>query len=316
LYYIENKDLLLDVPQAPSTGFFEMTANVGSVRNRGVEIQLNTLNIQNKVFKWNTMFNIGFNKNMVTSTPDDETFLQQRSSVNQQVKRGQDIYSWYMPKWMGVDPANGDPLWEKLIYDADGNVIDRTTTNVFKDADYQVVGKATPLFSGGFINTFNYKNFDLNINTNFVVGNKIFNYNRLAMDADGAYLGYNQMSLENSKIGWTRWQNPGDEATHPKLVMNGNKSSNSVSSRYLEDGSFFRIKNVSLGYNFSPDKLKKLSFSNFRVYVTTDNVLTLTKFSGMDPEVSMKTTDYSLAGLYSDNYPISRQFLIGVEIGF
>ena len=98
--------------------------------------------------------------------------------------------------------------------------------------------------------------------------------------------------------------------------MNGNKSSNSVSSRYLEDGSFFRIKNVSLGYNFSPEKLKKVSISNCRVYITADNVLTLTKFSGMDPEVSMKTSDYSLAGLYNDNYPISRQFLIGVEIGF
>lgn len=316
IYNLENKDLLLDVPQAPSTGFFEMTANVGSVRNRGLEIQLNTLNLQNKVFSWRTMFNVGFNKNEVTSTPDDKAFLQQRSSVNQQVKRGQDIFSWYMPKWMGVDPANGDPLWEKLTYDGDGNIIDRTTTNVYNDADYQVVGKATPLFSGGLINTFNYKNFDLNINTNFVFGNKIFNYNRLAMDADGAYLGYNQMSIENSKIGWSRWQNPGDEATHPKLVMNGNKSSNSVSSRYLEDGSFFRIKNISLGYNLPQEKLKKIMISNCRVYVTTDNLLTITKFSGMDPEVSLQTSDYSLAGLYSDNYPISRQFLIGIEIGF
>lgn len=316
IYNLENKDLLLDVPQAPSTGFFEMTANVGSVRNRGLEIQLNTLNLQNKVFSWRTMFNVGFNKNEVTSTPDDKAFLQQRSSVNQQVKRGQDIFSWYMPKWMGVDPANGDPLWEKLTYDGDGNIIDRTTTNVYNDADYQVVGKATPLFSGGLINTFNYKNFDLNINTNFVFGNKIFNYNRLAMDADGAYLGYNQMSIENSKTGWSRWQNPGDEATHPKLVMNGNKSSNSVSSRYLEDGSFFRIKNISLGYNLPQEKLKKIMISNCRVYVTTDNLLTITKFSGMDPEVSLQTSDYSLAGLYSDNYPISRQFLIGIEIGF
>ena len=316
LYNIENKDLLLEVPQAPSTGFFEMTANVGSVRNRGVEIQLNTLNIQNKEFKWNTMFNIGFNKNEVTSTPEDEAFLQQRSSVNQQVKRGQDIYSWYMPKWMGVDPANGDPLWEKLTYDGEGNVIDRTTTNVYNEADFQVVGKATPLFSGGFINTFNYKNFDLNINTNFVVGNKIFNYNRLAMDADGAYLGYNQLSIENNKMGWTRWQNPGDEATHPKLVMNGNKSSNSVSSRYLEDGSFFRIKNVSIGYNISADNLKKLHISNCRLYITADNLYTLTKFSGMDPEINMETSEYELAGLYNDNYPISRQFLIGVEIRF
>lgn len=316
VYNIENKDLLLDVPQAPSTGFFETTANVGSVRNRGIEFQLNTMNIKTRDFGWNTMFNIGFNKNTVTSTPNSEAFLQQRSSVNQEVKNGQDIYSWYMPKWMGVDPANGDPLWEKLTYDADGKVTARENTNVFADASYQVVGKATPIFSGGFINTLIYKNFELSINTNFVYGNKIFNYNRLAMDADGAYLGYNQMSIENSKLGWTRWESAGDDATHPKLVMNGNKSSNSVSSRFLEDGSFFRIKNARLGYNLPQEWLKKNSISHCKVYVTGDNLFTLTRFSGMDPEVSLKTSDYSLAGLYNDQYPISRQFLIGVEIGF
>ena len=316
VYNIDNRDLLLAVPVAPSTGFFETTANIGSVRNQGVEFQLSTTNIKSKDLMWKTSFNIGFNKNAVTETPNDESFLLSRSSVNQQVKRGQDIFSWYMPKWMGVDPANGDPLWEKLTYDTEGNITDRTTTNIFTEANYQVVGKATPFFSGGFINNLYYKNFELNINTNFVYGNKIFNYNRLAMDADGAYLGYNQMSLENSKLGWSRWENPGDEATHPKPVMNGNKSSNSISSRYLEDGSFFRVKNITVGYNLPAEMLKRVGIKNCKVYVTGDNIFTATKFSGMDPEVSLRSSDYSLAGLYNDNYPISRQFLIGVEIVF
>ena len=136
------------------------------------------------------------------------------------------------------------------------------------------------------------------------------------MDADGAYLGYNQMSLENSKLGWSRWENPGDEATHPKPVMNGNKSSNSISSRYLEDGSFFRVKNITVGYNLPAEMLKRVGIKNCKVYVTGDNIFTATKFSGMDPEVSLRSSDYSLAGLYNDNYPISRQFLIGVEIVF
>jgi len=316
LYNIDNKDLLLNVPVAPSTGFFETTENIGAVRNQGVEIQLNTTNIKTSSFKWEMGFNIGLNKNRVTSTPDDKPFLQSRNNVNQQIKRGQDIYSWYMPKWLGVDPANGDPLWEKLVYDTNGNIVDRVPTNNYKEADYQVVGKATPKFSGGWLNTLTFKGFQLILNTNFAYGNKIYNYNRMEIDADGAYLGYNQMSMEKNKLGWKRWEKPGDIATHPKLVMNGNKSSNSISSRYLENGSFFRIKNLTFGYDIPSQWLKARHIDHCRLYLSGDNVLTFTKFSGMDPEVTLRTSDYMLAGLYADNYPVSRQFLVGLEIGF
>lgn len=316
IYNTDNKDLLLAVPVSPSTGFFEITANAGSVRNQGIEFQINTTNIKTKNFMWQMGFNIGFNKNTVTETPNNTAFMQTRSSVSQQIKKGQDIYSWYMPKWMGVDPANGDPLWEKITYGTNGEITEKSTTNNYSDATFQVVGKATPLFSGGWSNNFSYKGFYIDINTNFVYGSKIFNYNRLALDADGAYLGYNQISLENNGLGWTRWEKEGDIATHPKLVMNGNKSSNSISSRYLEDGSFFRIKNMKLGYNFPKAKIKALGVNDIKVYLSGDNLLTLTKFSGMDPEVSLQTTEYSLAGLYNSNYPISRQLLIGFELGF
>lgn len=319
LYNIDNKDLLLNVPVSPSTGFFDILKNVGSVRNQGVEIQLNTKNIKSKDFSWETGFNIGFNKNRVTETPDDKAFLQSSSSgINQQVKRGQDIYSWYMPKWLGVDPANGDPLWEKLTYDSNGKVIKRESTNDYTQANYQVVGKATPTFSGGLMNTLTYKSFSLNVNTNFVYGNKIYNYNRETMDNDGAYLGYNMISMEKtgSKLGWSRWEKEGDKATHPKLVMNGNKSSNSTSSRFLEDGSYFRVKNVTLSYNVPQNIIKTVKIQNCRVFVSGDNLFTYTKFSGMDPEVSLKTSEYSLAGIYAFNYPISRQFLVGVDLTF
>jgi len=316
LYNTDNKDLLLAVPVSPSSGFFEITANAGSVRNQGIEFQLNTTNIKTKNFKWDMSFNIGFNKNVVTETPKDQPFMQTRSSVSQQVKRGQDIYSWFMPKWLGVDPANGDPLWEKVVTDANGNVTSRVKTNNYSDATFQVVGKATPIFSGGWTNNLTYKGFFMSVNTNFVYGNQIFNYNRLALDGDGAYLGYNQISLENNGLGWTRWQKAGDIATHPKLVMNGNKSSNSISSRYLEDGSFFRIKNLKIGYIVPQRLLKSAHIQNCKLYISGDNLFTLTRFSGMDPEVTLKTSDYTLAGLYSSNYPISRQLLVGVEIGF
>ncbi len=316
IYNTDNKDLLLAVPQAPSTGFFNAIQNRGSVRNQGIELQLNSVNIRNKHFRWDMGFNIGFNKNTVTHLPNNKPFLQTRNNITQEIKEGQDIYTWYMPKWMGVDPENGDPQWEKIIYDSQGVEVGREATNVYSEAQSQAVGKATPLFHGGFMNTLTYRGFSLAINTNFTVGNKIYNCNRMTLDSDGAYVGYNQMSMNNNRQGWSRWEDKGDQATHPKLVLNGNKQSNSISSRYLEDGSYFRIKNITLGYDFPVSIIGNSVVRKCRIYLSGDNLFTFTKFSGMDPEVTQQTSAYQLAGLYADNYPISRQLLLGVEIGF
>lgn len=309
LYNTDNTGLLLNVPVAPSTGFFEVMQNAGSVRNQGIEYRLDANIIKMKDWRWDLGFNIGFNKNRVTYTPDHTPFFQTANSVNQQVKEGQDIYSWYMKEWAGVDPKNGDPLW--YVIDEDGN---KTTTNDYNAATEHVVGKATPLFQGGLNTVVSWKGLSLSINTNFTYGNKVYNYNRMAEDADGAYLGYNQMSIENSKLGWTRWQNPGDIATHPKAVLNGNKNSNQISSRYLEDGSFLRLKNVTLSYDFAtliPKGVNKL-----RLYLSADNLATATRFSGMDPEVSIYSDTYRLAGMYADQYPVGRTFLVGLEVEF
>jgi len=319
LYNTDNTGLLLNVPVAPSTGFFEVTQNAGSVRNQGIEYRIDAQPIKHKDVYWNIGFNIGFNRNRVTYTPDHTPFLQTASSVSQQVKEGQDIYSWYMKEWAGVDPANGDPLWYvvnedgEYVLDANGA---KTTTNNYNATNPHVVGKATPLFQGGLNTQVSWKGLSLSINTNFTYGNKVYNYNRMALDADGAYLGYNQMSIENSKLGWTRWEVPGDEATHPKAVLNGNQNSNQISSRYLEDGSFFRLKNITIGYDFAATLIKKSIMQKCRVYISADNLFTATKFSGMDPEVSISTSTYSLAGMYSDQYPVGRSFLAGIEIEF
>lgn len=315
VYNIENKDLLLSVPKPTSTGFYERLENAGSVRNQGFELQISSDNIKTKEFLWNTTFNIGINKNKVKSLPNNESFLQKygSTSVAQQVKNGQDIFSWYMPKWLGVDYVNGDPIWEKLIKDDNGNVIGTEGTNDYAEADLQVVGKATPIFSGGFTNTLQYKGIGLHVTANFVYGNDVYNYTREKYDADGAYLGYNMMNL---KSGWNRWEQPGDIVTHPKLVMNGNKNSNKTSSRYLEDGSFLRIRNITLSYDLPKNWLDAVKMQSCKLFVSTDNPFTFTKFSGTDPEVNMKTGAWNLAGLYTESYPISRQFLFGIDIKF
>ena len=318
-YQTDNTGLLLNVPVAPSTGFYEVTRNVGSVRNRGIEYRIDANIINIGKWRWNVGFNIGFNQNRVTSLPNHTPFLQTASSVSQQVKEGQDIYTWYMKEWAGVNPDNGDPLWYVVddngdyVFDAAGN---KTTTNDYNGTKAHAVGKATPMFSGGLNTQLSWNGIFLHINSNFQYGNKIYNYTRQSSDADGAYLGYNQLSIEDSKLGWSRWTQPGDQATHPKAQLNGNKSANQISSRYLEDGSYFRIKNLTVGYDFPISLIKKAHMTKCRIYFTADNLWTASKFSGMDPEITLETSTYNLAGMYSENYPVGRTFQGGVEISF
>ena len=325
LYQTDNTGLLLDVPVAPSTGFYEVTRNIGAVRNRGIEFSIDANVIEMNKWRWDIGFNIGFNQNRVMSLPhtaDDPNkgaFNQPENSVNQRVMEGHDIYTWYMKEWAGVDPANGDPLW--YVVDEKGNYVldaagNKTTTNDYNATQAHAVGTATPLFSGGLSTQLSWNGIFLHLSSNFQYGNLIYNYTRQQYDADGAYLGYNQLSIEDSPLGWTRWQNPGDNATHPKAQLSGNKSSNQVSSRYLEDGSYFRLKNLTLGYDFPIKLIKKAHMTKCRIYFSADNLFTASKFSGMDPEIRMDGGTGSLAGFYSENYPVGRTFQGGLEISF
>ena len=235
LYNTDNTNLLHAVPRAPSTGFFEYMDYVGTVNNKGIELAADADVLRFGDFNWNVGFNIGLNKNTVTYLPGGEMIQQVTSGETQLIKEGQDIFTWYMPKWLGVDPANGDPLWEKI--NEDGT---KVATSEYKDATFQCVGVATPKFQGGVNTAISWKGITLSATGAFVYGNKIFNAVRTSMDSDGQSQDYNMMSLNNG-LGWSRWQKEGDIATHPKPVLNGNKSAHSVSSRYLEDGSFFRL---------------------------------------------------------------------------
>lgn len=316
LYQTDNTDLLLNVPVAPSTGFFEVTQNAGSVRNRGIEFRIDANIIDMNKWRWDVGFNIGFNQNRVTKTPQGP-FKQSANNVDQLVKEGHDIYSWYMREWAGVDPDNGDPLWYMVdengdyVLDAQGN---KTTTNNYNATHEHIVGTASPLFTGGLNTQLSWNGIFLHINTNFTYGNKIYNSTRQVTDADGAYTDANQLSLKAQ--GWTRWEKPGDKATHPKAVSANDSHSNDISSRYLEDGSFFRLRNITVGYDFPTALISKAKMTKCRIYFTADNLATATKFSGMDPEINMVSGNNTLAGLYSSNYPVGRTFQGGVEISF
>lgn len=304
-----NKDLLLDVPLALSSGFSRRTENVGKIRNMGVELTLTSNNFNRKNFKWTTSLNLGHNKNTVVYLPNHEDIVASSSQGNQIYREGEPLYSWYMPKWLGVDSETGAPLWEHLIKDENGNVIGtEPTSKLDLTNDNQIVGNAQPVLVGGLLNTFNVYGVEISANLQFNYGNKVFNDSRRYVDSDGAYIDYNFMSLDNG-LGWSRWRQPGDNATHPRARLGGNRLSNEVTSRYLEDGSYLRIKNITVSYPLPANVLRKMHLQSFRIFLSGDNLYTFTKFSGMDPEVGVK-------GLFSYNYPVSRVFSLGMDVKF
>ena len=321
LYNTINDRLLLNIPMPPSSGFFSVMGNAGKVRNRGVELAVNGTILKRGDFTWDGGFNLGANQNRVMELPDHEEMTQTTSEVSQKIVEGRDIYSWYMPKWMGVDVETGRPLWEHIDYDAEGNETGRTIVDTYGDATPQIVGTASPWFSGGLNTSLSWKGFTLSATGSFVVGNKIYNRTRQhIMDTDGAKAGYNLMSIDNG-LGWIRWKK-GDpdgtnyKATHPQAILGGNSQANEYSSRYLEDGSFFRLRNVTLSYNLPANIVSRARMSGARVYVSADNIFTYTRFSGMDPEVSLESSTWSLAGLYADNYPVPMSIVLGLDINF
>lgn len=308
LYRTINTNLLLAVPVSPSTGFTEYMQNVGTISNMGVEFAIDGNIIKKRDFLWTGGFNIGLNRNRVVYLPNGD-FLQKVSSGEaQQVKEGQDLYTWYMPKWAGVDPENGDPLWEVVA--EDGSV---STTNDYSKATFQTCGSASPLFSGGLNTTLTWKGIFLSANGSFIYGNKIFNSTRVSMDHDGSDATHNMMSIDNG-LGWSRWEEKGDIATHPRIDL-GSKGSQ-ISSRFLEDGSFFRLRNVTLGYNLPKKVTDYVKMKAAKVYVSADNIATLSRFSGMDPEVQLEGSTWQLAGTYSMNYPVPFSIVGGIEIKF
>lgn len=310
-----NKDLLFAAPVAPSTGFYSYTRNIGEVSNKGLELELSTININNKEWRWTSSFNIGFNKNTVEKLPSDEPgqpgkpiMVGSADDARQRMEEGKELYGWYMQEWRGVDPETGDPLWTA----EDGDV-----TNDYAKAKVDWLGKSpNPKFTGGFQNSVSYKGFSLGANIFFLYGSTIYNGSRSSMDNDGRQAQYNQISLDNG-LGWSRWQKPGDIATHPRPVYGGNKQSASASSRYLEDGSFIRLRNVNFGYNFSGSVLDEIGVRSARLFFSGDNLLTFSKFSGADPETNLSSSGInSVAGSVNWIYPVNRTFSIGVELKF
>ncbi|MET7001619.1 SusC/RagA family TonB-linked outer membrane protein [Chitinophaga defluvii] len=311
VYNNVTKNLLLQVSQPLSVGFEQRWENAGQIINNGVEIGLNTINIKTKNFEWNTDFNINFNSNKLQHLPSDITRTQPTWSISQIYRNGGNLYEFYMPKWLGVNKETGAPQWEVVKKDADGKVLSREATSDYASATYQEVGSALPKFQGGFTSQWKYKNLALSVNAYFLSGNKVFsNALRFVMN-DGIEPYYNQIVLPK---GYSTWAKPGDDATEPspQNAANGTETS----TRYLKDGSYLSIRNISLSYELPKHWISSIKLDGVTVSLTADNVYTFTKFLGQDPGTTIATGSYIMPGVSDFKYPNNRQYLLNVNIRF
>jgi len=272
-------DLLQDVPLSRTSGFLTRTANIGEIKNKGIELELNFDIVRSRDFNWSVSSNYALNKNEVTKLAKDELGNDINISTGTKItKVGEAVGTWNMKKWAGVDPATGKPQW--FVNGVDGAL----TTN-YSLAQVALQGKSLPTYSGGVSTHLNYKGLFLDVAVYFSGGNKIFEdwaqYTQQSGLRTIAY--YNGVDALMD-----RWQNPGDITNIPKIELSGTASNGAATStRFLYDGDYMRIKDIVLGYEFKKELISKLLLDGLSISVRGSNLFTFVKDSGLkyDPEV-------------------------------
>lgn len=274
-------DMLMAVPlsYAQSNGYGYRWENVGGMVNTGVEFNLAADILRIGDFSWNFNANFGYNLNRITELYNGVTEYE-NANTNTKLVVGHPLGEFYMNRFAGVNPANGDALW----YDKDGNI-----TNVLRDSDRVLLGKSCNApFQGGFGTVFSWKGLSVSAQFSFVAGRYMVNNDRYFDESNGRFATYNQ-----SRRLLERWKQPGDITDIPRHGV-----FTEFDSRLLEDASFLRLKNLMVSY----------TFPKVRIYLQGQNLFTVTGFSGLDPE--------GVANIYAAQYPMSRQFTFGLDLMF
>lgn len=329
LYRKVTHDLLLQALLPYTTGLSNAYKNVGKMQNEGLEISLNTINVKNKVFSWSSNFNISFNRNKVLALAENQSSLTSPVSFDQKWNAlspyiamiGQPIGQLYGAVWDGVYqyedfdksptgvytlkagiPRNGNPT----VQPGDIKYKDLTGDGNVNAADFTVIGRGLPIHTGGFSNSFSYKGFDLNIFLQWSFGNDIINANRMLFEGNGKQSRFfNQYA--NYANRWTA-DNPSNT-----LFRTGGQGPFYYSSRVVEDGSYLRLKTVSLGYNVPTGLLKKARLKSLKVYAAAQNLATWTNYSGSDPEVSVRNSALT-PGFDFSAYPRASTLIFGLNL--
>lgn len=332
IYRKTTKDLLLEASIPTSSGYKFGTKNIGKVRNDGLELSLNTVNIKSRDFKWSTNFNISFNKNEVMALSENQIARTSAAQFDQNYN-GQQSYIAKIGLPMGMmygyiyegtykyDDFNksgnsyslkaGVPHFSTEPNTQPGmpKYADLNGDGVVDTNDRTVIGRGLPIHTGGFTNNFEYKGIDLSVFFQWSYGNDIMNANRLFFESS------NNRSRELNQYATyaNRWTPENPNSDIPAAT---NSSSNRViSSRIIEDGSYLRLKNVTLGYTFPAKLIKKYKIDKARVYVAAQNLWTCTGYSGYDPEVSVRNSAMT-PGLDYSSYPRAYSISLGVSLGF
>lgn len=296
-----NSDLLLAQPLPLTSGFGSISQNVGKMRNRGFEFELSTMNIKTKDFSWRTDANIALNRNKILNLIDGQTLLGGSFAI----AVGRPINSVYTYRSAGVNPADGRAMW----YDGNGNIT--YTQNASTDRTY--IGDLNPKYTGGLTNTFNYKGISLSTFFQFSYGNLILNQDKTFFERSGSTVDRNQYASNLQ-----RWTTPGQFTGIPKPYFGGtvlnisginHSSSYAISDRFYEDGSYIRLKSISLGYDLPKSWLNAVKLRSVKVYAQGINLWTITKYQGVDPEFVNASGDFG-------QYPQFKNFTFGINVGF
>lgn len=295
VYHKRTKDLLLSRSLPPTSGFTSIVENVGEMVNKGIEVTLGTEQGLGPV-RWTSQLNVSANRNEVTQLYNNQP-IDDLGRGGNRVMEGQPIGIFYSFKSLGVDPSTGD-----IVY-ADKNGDDQIT----ETDDRMVVGNPHPDFIGGFTNTFAYRGFDVSIFFQFSYGNDIFNGSRLYLESLQG--GDNQLADVKR-----RWRQPGDITDIPRAgAIPENKL---TSSRFIEDGSYLRLKNLTVGYTLNRELTQRVHISSLRLYMSAQNLLTFTPYTGLDPEVNYSGNSTQVIGTDFFTFPQARTITVGLNLKF
>ncbi len=301
VYSRKTDDMLLSKQVPYTTGFASNFMNVGAIRNNGVEFQVEGAIVRNSDWNWTAGFNIAFNRSKVLDLAGSEylSVSDARASSNSgtslRIVPGKSLYTFYLRDYYGVNPSNGDPLW----YDENGKL-----TSDSSKARYIYAGSPEAKATGGFNTAVSWKGLTLSAYFDFTMGNKV--YASMNWDTDSV-----SMNENCSTASLDFWTKPGDTGVQPKPVAGAPKRPYAASTRRLQNGSYTRIKDITLSYNLSENALKTIHMKGLRLYVSALNPYTFHYVKGvLDPEAG------SLGYTMSASHSMVKSFVGGVEVSF
>ncbi|MCZ4695401.1 TonB-dependent receptor [Ancylomarina euxinus] len=316
-YNKKSIDMLIESSVPLYSGYSSQTQNIVDMENEGIEVSLSTVNID-KEFKWTSNLNFAKNTNKITKLNLDGYVAGDATIGYAYYKVGESSTAWFLYDWHGVDPLTGNPLWKY----ADGSISTTAPASINNKEEYDnkfIMGDRMPDFTGGFTNIFSYKNWELNTLLSFSYGGKIMNGTRaeLLTYTDNKNRNLSTEILDEWIIAGHKTEIPKkvNKSTPPKGVGGIDYTVSRQTDRFLEDGSYIRLKNISLSYRFNPDIIRKIGLRSLVLYAKGSNLVTWTNYSGPDPEVSAFGSSATYAGNDELTIPQQKAIQIGVKIG-